>query len=453
MPPSIPRARRLALVVGGVTLTVFGALLLALTLSLRAALRAEALRREAETMQAIAQLQIDGASGALPGDEAIFSAVLGARRLRGVFSVQVFDARGVLWRALPLAPERELKPDWEPGLAVPRARYDERGVLEDVYGLKWEPRADLTRAPLLAVLVPLRREPSAGAIVGVARYWLDGTALAAEYARLDRRLTWQAGLAFAGGAAVIAAVLWWAFGRLAESQRQLLAQGADLARANEELVFAAKTDAVGAISAHLIHGLKNPLSGLEGYVAERAAGAASDPGDAEWRAAVETTRRLRALVNEVTEVLREASPAAGDYAVTMGDLLAGVASRLAGVAAAAEVKIQVEAVEAASIMLPVRVANLASLVLANLGGNAIEAAARGGIVTLRARCAAGRITVEVADTGGAFLLPCKLSCSVRYGAPRREVAASVSPSAINWRVTPAARLSWSRLVRRELFFG
>ena len=51
-----------------------------------------------------------------------------------------------------------------------------------------------------------------------------------------------------------------------------LVRRADLARANEELVFAAKTGAVGAISAHLIHGLKNPLSGLEGYVSDRAAG-------------------------------------------------------------------------------------------------------------------------------------------------------------------------------------
>lgn len=387
------------------TLTVFGALLAAVTLSLRSALRAEALRREAEMMQAIAQLQIDGAVGALPGDEAVFSAVMGARRLRGVFSVQVFDARGVLWRALPLSPERELRPDWGTGLSSPRARFDAHGVLETVYGLQAEPAAEPTLAPVLEVLVPLRRDAGVSPVVGVARYWLDGGPLAAEYARLDVRLAWQAGLAFAGGAAVICAVLWWAFGRLGAAQRQLVAQGADLARANEELVFAAKTDAVGAISAHLIHGLKNPLSGLEGYVADRATGAAAESGDEAWRTAVETTRRLRALVNEVTEVLRDESSETSDYFIPVGDVLTGVERRLVAVAAEVNVQLSINPGQWAASVLPVRVANLSGLVLANLGSNAIEASARGGAVTLRATQADGRLIFEVADTGAGIPEP------------------------------------------------
>ena len=56
---------------------------------------------------------------------------------------------------------------------------------------------------------------------------------------MDRGLALQAGLAFVAGAALVAFILSWAFARLAEANRRLVEQSVDLARANEELDFAA----------------------------------------------------------------------------------------------------------------------------------------------------------------------------------------------------------------------
>src|SRR5207248_2964221 len=83
----------------------------------------------------------------------------------------------------------------------------------------------------------------AAGTLGTARYWVDGESLAAEFVRMDRGLLGQAGLAYCGGAALVALVLAWAFARLGQANSELRRQRADLVRANQELDFAAKTGA------------------------------------------------------------------------------------------------------------------------------------------------------------------------------------------------------------------
>lgn len=399
----ILRLRRVMLATLVASLMVFGALIATLTLQLRAQLRAEVLQREAEAMHAVAQLQLGHVQvGAAPAIDAathaaLFAAVLESSRLRGVLAVQLFDAAGVLREALPEPIERDRIRRWwpeQPG--QPQARFSPRGSLENVYGLAPEPSTAATAAPLLEVVVPLLA-PRAAESVGTARYWIDGANVAREFGRMDRGLLRQAGAVFAGGAAAIAAVLWWAFGRLATAQRKLLAQSADLRRANQELDLAAKTGAIGAISAHLIHGLKNPLSGLEGFVAENAANRAA-PGEGEaWQAAVETTRRLRALVNEVVTVLRDEVDPGSDYRLPIDEVLAAAKTRVAQPAAEAGVELVTHATE--PLELPARTANLALLVLTNLLTNAIEASPRGARVTLEAQASGTVVDLVVRDTG------------------------------------------------------
>lgn len=409
MAEPIPRLRRVLLATLLASLAVFGTLLAALTLQLRAQLRAEVLQREAEAMHAVAQLQLGhvdtgGAVAAGPAIEAaLFAAVLESSRLRGVLAVQLFDAAGRLRDALPEPIEREqIRRWWPEQLAEPQARFNPRGALEDVYGLAPEPPATTTAAPLLEVVVPLLAAP-AGSSLGTARYWMDGNSVAREFGRMDRGLLWQAGVIFAGGAAAIAAVLGWAFRRLAAAQRQLLAQSADLRRANQELDLAAKTGAIGAISAHLIHGLKNPLSGLEGFVVESAASRAVAGEGEAWQAAVDTTRRLRTLVNEVVTVLREEVDPGSDYPLPVAELLVAVQQRVGPPAAAAGIELVTRA--DGPLELSARTANLALLVLTNLLTNAIEASPRGARVTLEAQRSGPTVDFLVSDSGPGLPAP------------------------------------------------
>src|ERR1041385_1978041 len=104
MVESLPKLRRVLLTVTSVTLVVFGGLIAGITLQLRANLRTEVLRREAEAIFAVAHMQLSGAQSRPAGEDemgTLFAAVLESSRLRGVLAVQLFDANGTLREALP----------------------------------------------------------------------------------------------------------------------------------------------------------------------------------------------------------------------------------------------------------------------------------------------------------------------------------------------------------------
>lgn len=397
------RSGRVFVVVMLATLTIFGGLIGGITWRLRSQLQSEVLRREAESIHAVAMLQVGRESplaqfGAEFALDDMFAAVLESAALRGVLAVQLFDARGRLRQAKPIAPDNVAATRWwghRPREAV--AHFIPEGTLEMASPLLAVKSQSLATIPLLEVVVPLVSRRDGRETAGTARYWMDGEPVAQEFARMDRRLAWQAGLALAGGAALVALVLGWAFFRLGQANRRLEAQRADLARANEELDFAAKTGALGAISAHLIHGLNNPLAGIEGFVAETASGG-PDAGRGEaCQTAVATTRRLRALVNEVVTVLRDEKGGTADYPVPAREVLQAAAVRAAAPAALAGVAVTVEPGGAAHVSG--RSANLAGLVIANLVANAIEASPAGAKVAISARAAAGVVEFLVRDTG------------------------------------------------------
>lgn len=384
------------------TLAIFGGLIAGITWQLRDQLRAEMLRREAEAIHAVALMQLGRESplaefGAEFAIDDMFAAVLESATLRGVLAVQLFDAEGRLREAKPIAPDDAAATRWWD--LIPQeaeARLVARGSLEMVSPLLAVKARAVDRLPLLEIVVPLRRS-GALSTVGVARYWMDGEPVAREFARMDGRLAVQASAAFVGGAVLVGLVLAWAFSSLAEANRRLEAQRADLARANEELDFAAKTGALGAISAHLIHGLNNPLAGIEGFVAETASGGPDAMRGEACRAAVETTRRLRALVNEVATVLRDEADGRADHAVPVAEVIEATRQRAATAAAAAGIAVHGVAEPAAQVNA--RTANLAGLVLANLVANAIEASPPGAMVTIEGRRTGDGVAFFVRDTG------------------------------------------------------
>jgi signal transduction histidine kinase len=383
------------------TLAVFGALVAGMTWQLRDRLRGEALKRESEAIHSVAMMQLaarERVSGPVTRDsiDAMLAAVLESSRLRGVLAVQLFDVSGNLRESEPVGIESGPDAPWWPiPVRQPQARFHARGSLEAVYGFPTDEGA--TRVPLLETVVPLQSNANASP-VGFARYWIDGAAVRADLGNMDRGLLWQAGAAFCGGALIIGLVVGWSFRRLEQANTRLVERSADLARANQELDFAAKTGAIGAISAHLIHGLKNPLTGLEGFVADIAP-QTNDParGDA-WRTAVDTTRRLRSLVNEVVSVLRDETTGEADYRVPAHEVLERAHSRVAAAAATAGVTLE-PLPPPRDLALAGRTANLAQLVLDNLLTNAIEASPRGKCVQLAARPLDGRLEFVVRDEG------------------------------------------------------
>lgn len=391
-----PLSRRLThFAVVALTLAVFAVAMAFVTLQLRDGLRRQILLGKAETLSAVASMQVadsvERGDFELPGE--LLAAVLRASKFRGVIAIRVFDAKRSFSGSLPiLSDEPPMGDEWTERAF---ARLQPRAKLQSLSGEVAAP-SETTEALLLEAWVPLRRAEGA-ALAGVAQFWIAGEELAAEFDVLDRRLVWQATFAWLAGAAVIVFALGWAFRRLAAANQTLERRTEDLQRANRELALAAKTSALGTVAAHLIHEIKNPLAGLEVFMAGQAEAGARDDDGRELVAATELTKRLRTMINDVVGVLRDEQHGA-HFDLTCAEVAELAMERVRPSANAAGVRLEAEITTETS--LEGRRANLAGLVLRNLLQNAVEASPPAGIVRLSSGATAvGGVEYLVEDRG------------------------------------------------------
>jgi len=220
-----------------------------------------------------------------------------------------------------------------------------------------------------------------------------------------------AAAAFAVSGVLLVAMLWPAFRQVGRLNRELAQRNERLARANQELALAARASALGAVSAHLMHGLRNPLASLSQFVSGQGNGMDRQK-DEEVQDALTAARRMQALVEQTLEVLADArgEPA---YEVTANELLESVRQRV--VALATTRGVSLSTVGAGDQMLSSRAANLLRLILVNLLENAVQVTAPGGKASLAAELLAGRLILRVQDQGSGFpehlrpglFLPCR----------------------------------------------
>jgi signal transduction histidine kinase len=383
------------------TVLVFAGAVVAVTLQLRTGLRDQTLRREASMLAAVTAMQLDNSIEEFgPLDEvpeAIYFAVLKTSKLRGVSGFRIFDARQQPAGAWGLSPADGLPAadTWQRlEQSEPFARMVFRRSAAETLEQALGPAAENG----VEAWVPLRSSQSP-ALLGAVEFWLDGKELAGDFADHDRRLWIQAAIAWLTGSAVIVVTLGWALRRLSATNRKLRARSEDLQRANRELMLAAKTSALGAVTAHLMHELKNPLAGLELIVAgqgERRS--TTERGEGELAAASELTKRLRTMVNDVVGVLRDEQTGA-EFELTPTEVAEIVMAKVKGEAIAKGIIL--DSVGASELILGGRRGNLATLVLRNLMQNAIEATPPGGRVRLTAGSSTdGGAEFTVEDSGG-----------------------------------------------------
>ena len=410
------RSARLPWVILGVTLSILAAIILMASCQLRAKIREQITGRDGEILDAVALMQQmeDSMDPALvgsiddPGNQMLV--ILKTSRLKGVLAARRFDAEGRFAETFPLRVRegvlreqdisllKQLKPvnHFYPAVKMSDIflPQPQDGALGSLRTAKARPAKDAETLPLLEVNVPLHA--AAGApLVGIAQFLIAGHGIAAEFAQLDRNLWLQGLAAFLAGGSIIVITITLTFRRLRRAHQLLAERTQNLLRANQELTLAAKTSAVGAVTAHLIHGLKNPLFGLQNYVSGLGS---ADNGhiESDWQQAVAFTRRMQNMINEVMGVLRE-EEGAGQYEISLTEVLEIISGRLEKLSG--ETGVCFSAKLETELALPSRGANLLILILLNLLQNAIEASPKGKSVSLSASKADSELVFEVRDEG------------------------------------------------------
>lgn len=417
------RSKRLSWVVLGVALAILAGAILSTTRQTRVRIRAQIAGRDGEVLYAVARMQMPAAaetddptaSMADPANQ--LAVLLETSRLSWVMGARLFNPQGGFVESFPGDMlETHLSPADLPALQSlkPVSHFHPSARLSEIFLPDPALASDGTRAmPLLEVNVPLHtlKEPR---LVGIAQFIIEGDSIAQEFARLDQHLLRQGLTTFVPGGLILVVSIFWAFRRLHRAHRLLAERTETLMHANQELALAAKTSAVGAVTAHLIHGLKNPLSGLQNFVAGLGAAVADHP-DADLQQAIATTRRMQAMINEVVSVLRE-EESTGQYEIPVSELVGVISGKVQ--ALCRERGVEFVTVLQAQAVLPNRSANLVALILVNLVQNAVEATPRGRVVRLSVTSIDEALLCEVHDQGPGFpagrnpFVPCQ---SVKEG--------------------------------------
>jgi len=396
----VQRSRWAPVLVIGLALIVLGGTLAWSALDLRTRIRAQIVQGDGEILDAVTLMQHrnDQAAGetlaslADPGEQ--FQLALKVSKLRDVLGVRLYASDGKFVNAFPAyitetaLPPADLEPlqNLQPASRFsPNAPMAEQDLLADT---------NHATAALLFVEVPLRTDDQKQ-LAGVIQFLMDGSRIARQYAALDRNLTLRFFIAFMVGATLLALGLGWAMRRVQTANWLLAERTRNLLEANRELALSARVSAVGAVTAHLIHGLKNPLSGLASFVSSQRAGG-ENGSDPDWQAALTTTQRMQEMINRVVRVLQEQQSGV-EYEISAGELAGLLAQKARPAAAAASVGFETTC--ATDETLSNREADLILLVLENLVQNGIEVTPPGKVVRLNIVNRREGLVFEVLDQG------------------------------------------------------
>jgi signal transduction histidine kinase len=380
-------------------LVIFGAVVQRATLAHRTRIRQLIVNREGEILHGIARLEQLGADSASslirmvddPAGQLALTLRL-SRLNRDVVAVRLFDADGRFVVAIPAsAKEANVPAEAQARLALlmPLSRFHPHAARSDLF---LTPRADARASDtfsLLSVHIPLHADGQSN-LLASAELIHDGHTIARELAEVDKQLVRQGAWTFAAAGSLAALILLWAFHRSAVLNRRIQLHAESLRRANQELTLAAKTSALGAVAAHVVHGLTSPLSGLQHFVASHPA------EDAAREDAAKGAQRMQTLLAEVMRVLGEESGGI-QYECPLRDLPLIVQQRVRAEADAARVSFLTEC--RADGMLSSRTANLVLLILENLVQNAVQACQPGATVRLQVTAARGGVRCAVIDQG------------------------------------------------------
>ena len=308
----------------------------------------------------------------------LVEALLDTLNLENVVSIVLFDREGFLQDAFPENTGEGLISD---------------SILKSL--AKGDPRGFLDPAALELTLPILLEDVEEDVFLGVVRYFLEPGPIQVELEGLDHQLLLTGVVLLLTGGGVVVWILVLAFRRLECANRLLEERGLRLASANQQLLLAAKTSAVGSLTANLVHGLKNPLSGLQEFV-RGLQDTAGDRDGEEVQLAMESARRMQDLIQDTLDIIKD-SETGEALTFSLAELWSILHQKLEPLSLRHQVRLCLEDTPEAEVG-SMR-GNLLVLVLFNLGQNAVEASAVGQEVEISCRREAESFLFRIQDAG------------------------------------------------------
>ena len=394
-------------VIAGVVVLFF-AVVGGLAFQLRTEIRSQVINRDGEVFMVVASAEVDRVRSLnegifLPGaDEELFEVALNTSYIEGVIGVRVFKEEGKPVGEIPISIRGgRLDPADEEVLKgkVSISRFHADQVLSDIFFIVEDETTTGERLPVLEIIIPLYSLEDE-MVSGFAQYYIDGTEIAFELREVDRNIVTYAGGAFLLGSILGGGILYWAFRRLRQVNDLLEDRTRNLISANHKLSMEARTAAIGAITSHLIHGLKSPLQGIRQIVSTQTHGGEDATPDLDWQDAAESTEYMQKMINEVVEVLQDRG---GDFAyeITAAEIASLVDERVLPYAEKRGVVLKVgQSGACEQVTVSNERANLIVLILVNLVRNAIDASTEKDRVRLEISFSKpSRLVFDVVDEG------------------------------------------------------
>ncbi len=398
--------RLVALVVISGVLLLFCVVTGSLAFELRKQLRYQVIGRDGETLMAVASAEVDDVRELNDGifeagaDEELFEVALNTSDITGVIGVRVYTKGNSFLGGIPISLKRGQLTSADESLLdlkTPISKFYSDFRMEDIFLLIDDEGEAGSSFAVSEITIPLF-SLSDDQVYGYAQYFIDGHDLAIELDRLDNNVLTYAGGALLLGAFLGGGILYWAFRRLRQVNDLLEDRTKHLISANHKLSMEARTAAIGAITSHLIHGLKSPLQGIRQFVTAQGQDEKENYAETVWQDAAETTERMQNLINEVIEVLQDRG-GEFSYKISCSEIASLVEERVKHHAQTSGVSLKIEDSVGEVSTLPNDRANLVVLILVNLLRNAIDASSRGESVVLHIESVGQRLEFLVIDHG------------------------------------------------------
>ena len=208
---------------------------------------------------------------------------------------------------------------------------------------------------------------------GIVQLILDGENVRNDIYELNNRIKSQSLFIFFAGLALIIIVQIVSYRLLSLINKRLTNRTEALNNANQALALSDKVSAVGSISSHLVHGLRNPLSAVKAHLRNL-------PAETESSEAILAIERMGRMIEDVVMTLRE-NESEMSYQITISELLYVLSGRLENIAEVNNVKLVFESND--NLELDNRKAGLILLIMENIICNAIEACGNNGKIFVK----------------------------------------------------------------------